>query len=111
MRRSSLFALMFIIALSAFSYGAVMADGDDPSDDEEKEAVENFTVDDVKYHVTDEGVVEVEGVEDAATSIVIPKEVTFEETKFKVTAITEDAFSGNTKLTSVNICGGVKEIL
>ena len=101
---------MFIIALSAFSYGAVLADGDDPSDDEEKEAVENFTVDDVKYHVTDEGVVEVEGVEDAATSIVIPKEVTFEETKYKVSAITEDAFSGNSKLTSVNIAGSVKEI-
>jgi len=110
MRRSSLFALMFIIALSAFSYGAVLADGDDPSDDEEKEAVENFTVGDVKYHVTDEGVVEVEGVEDGATSIVIPKEVTFEETKYKVTAMTEDAFSGNTKLTSVNIAGSVKEI-
>ena len=110
MRRSSLFALMFIIALSAFSYGAVLADGDDPSDDEEKEAVENFTVGDVKYHVTDEGVVEVEGVEDGATSIVIPKEVTFEETNYKVTAMTEDAFSGNSKLTSVNIAGSVKEI-
>ena len=72
MRRSSIFALMFIIALSAFSYSAVLEDGDGSSDDEEKEAAENFTVDDVKYHVTDEGVVEVEGVEDAAASIAIP---------------------------------------
>ena len=110
MRRSSIFALMFIIALSAFSYSAVLEDGDGSSDDEEKEAVENFTVDDVKYHVTDEGVVEVEGVEDAAASIAIPKEVTYEETNSKVTAIVEHAFSENKTLTSVSIAGSVKEI-
>lgn len=109
MRRSSLFALMFIIALSAFSYGAVLADGDESSDDEEKEAVENFTVDDVKYHVTDEGMVEVEGVEDGATSIVIPKEVTYEETKYKVTAIVENAFKGS-GLTKIEMDEGVEKI-
>lgn len=112
MRRSSLLALMFIIALSAFSYGAILADGDDSSDDEEKEVVENFTVDDVKYHVTDEGVVEVEGVEDAATSIVIPKEVTFEETTYKVTSIVvgKALFKDCAKLTTVEIDCDVEEI-
>ena len=38
MRRSSLFVLMFIMALSAFSYGAIIADDDkDPDGEEEKE--------------------------------------------------------------------------
>ena len=134
MRRTSLFVLVFIMALSAFSLGVGLSydanpfadddtetvegtdtDGEgegegEGEEEEEKEPVERFTVEGVMYHVTEEGVVEVEGVEEGATSIVIPKEVTYEEENYKVTAITEDAFTGNKALTSVTIEGSIKEI-
>ena len=117
MRRSSLFVLMFIMALSAFSYGAIIADDDkDPDGEEEKEEqeeeepVDSFTVDNVMYHVTEEDIVEVVGIEDGATTIVIPKEVTYEEEKYKVTSIVDDVFAGNMNLTSVSIAGSIKEI-
>ena len=130
MRRSSLFVLVFIMALSAFSIGVGLsyeanpfADDDtetvggsdtegegEGEGEEEVEPVERFTVEGVQYHVTEEGVVEVEGVESSATSIVIPEEVTYEEITYKVTAIVENAFAGNKKLASVSIAGSVKEI-
>ena len=120
MRRSSLFVLVFIMALSAFSVGVGFSYAANPFIDdetetvegegEEAEVVENFTVDNVKYHVTDEGVVEVEGAEDGATSITIPKEVKYEDVTYKVTTLVEDAFRQNTSLASVTILGGVKEI-
>ena len=120
MRRSSLFVLVFIMALSAFSVGVGFSYAANPFIDdetetvegegEEAEVVENFTVDNVKYHVTDEGVVEVEGAEDGATSITIPKEVKYEDVTYKVTTLVEDAFRQNTSLASVSILGGVKEI-
>ena len=120
MRRSSLFVLVFIMALSAFSVGVGFSYAANPFIDdetetvegegEEAEVVENFTVDNVKYHVTDEGVVEVEGAEDGATSITIPKEVKYKDVTYKVTTLVEDAFRQNTSLASVTILGGVKEI-
>ncbi len=110
MRRSFLFVLGFIMALSAFSFGVALLDDGDPSEEEETEVVENFTVDGVKYHVTDadKGLVEVEGVEDAATKVVIPEKVTFEETEYLVTVITKDAFAQNTTLKDVEIAESVK---
>lgn len=112
MRRSFLFVLVFILTLSAFAYGAVLLDDGDSSEEEEKEAVENFSVDDVKYHVTDadKGIVEVEGLEDGATSIVIPEKVTYEEVDYQVTAIAKDAFAQNKALTKVEIDVDVDEI-
>lgn len=123
MRRTSLFVLVFIMALSAFSLGVGLsydanpfADDDtetvegEGEEEEEVEPVERFTVEGVQYHVTEEGVVEVEGLEATATNIVIPNEVTFEEVTYQVTAITENVFQKNKKLTSVSIAGSVKEI-
>ena len=120
------------MALSAFSFGVglsydanpfadddtetvegtdIVGEGEGEGEGEEEvEPVERFTVEGVMYHVTEEGVVEVEGVEEGATSIVIPEEVTYEETTYQVTAIVENAFSGNKTLTSVSIAGSVKEI-
>ena len=133
MRRTSLFVLGFIMALSAFSLGIGLSyeanpfanddtevvDGTDPEGEgegeegegeEEVEPVERFTAEGVMYHVTEEGIVEVEGVEEGVSCIVIPKEVTYEETTYKVTAFAENAFSGNWTLTSVSIAGSVKKI-
>lgn len=112
MRRSFLFVLVFIMTLSAVAYGAALLDDGDPSEEEETEVVENFSVDDVKYHVTDadKGLVEVEGVEDAATKVVIPEKVTFDEKEYQVTAITKDAFAQNKTLKEVEIGESVKPL-
>ena len=107
MRKSALLVLVFIMALSAFSFGAFVPEGEG---EEEKESVDHFSVDNVKYHVTEDGVVEIEGIEDGATSIAIPKDVKYEEETYKVTAIAESAFSQNKTLVSVTIPGSVKEI-
>lgn len=126
MRRSSLFVLVFIMTLSAFSIGAGLSydanpfaddetgivegsDTEGEEGEEEAEPVENFTVDNVMYHVTDDGVVEVEGLE-AAAIIVIPKEVIYEEVTYKVTAIVENAFAQTLTLTSISIPGSIKKI-
>ena len=109
MRKSALLVLVFIMALSAFSFGAFVPEGEG-EEEEEKESVDHFSVDNVKYHVTEDGVVEIEGIEDGATSIAIPKEVKYEEETYKVTAIAESAFSQNKNLVSVTIPGSVKEI-
>ena len=131
MRRTSLFVLVFIMALSAFSLGVGLSydappfadddtetvDGTDTEgegeseEEEEVEPIERFTVEGVQYHVTEEDVVEVEGVEADATSIVIPKEVTYEEVTYQVNSITENAFQQNKIMTSVSIAGSVKEIV
>lgn len=124
MRRSSLFVLVFIMALSAFSVGVGISyaaapflddeteavEGEEGEEEEEEEAVENFTVDDVMYHVTEEGVVEVEGVEDGATGITIPKEVKYEDETYQVTTITEEAFKGCSGLKTVEIACDIERI-
>ena len=125
MRRSSLFVLALIKALSSFSLGVSLsydanpfaddetevAEGtEEEGEEEEKEPVENFTVEGVMYHVTAEDVVEVEGAEADATSIVIPKEVEYEEVTYKVTTIIEKAFSKNVTLAKVEVSEGVEKI-
>ena len=121
MRRSSLFVLVFIMALSAFSVGVGISYAAAPflddeteavegAEEEEEEAVENFTADDVMYHVTEEGVVEVDGVEDGATGITIPKEVKYEDETYQVTTITEDAFKGCSGLKTVEIACDIERI-
>ena len=128
MRRSSLFVLVFIMALSAFSIGVGMSydanpfaddeteavegsdsEGEEGEGEEEEEPVENFAVDNIMYHVTEEGVVEVEGLE-TATNIVIPKEVIYEEVTYQVKSIVENAFTQNKTLSSISIPGSIKEI-
>lgn len=118
-----------MMALSAFSLGVGLSFGANPfadddtetvegaegegegeGEEEEKEPVENFTVDHILYHVTEEGVVEIEGVEEGVTTVAIPKEVTFEEETYQVKAIAENAFAQNRTLSSVTIPGSVKEI-
>ncbi len=125
MRRLSLFVLALIMALSSFSLGVSLsydanpfaddetevAEGtEEEGEEEEKEPVENFTVEGVMYHVTAEDVVEVEGAEADATSIVIPKEVEYEEVTYKVTTIIEKAFSKNVTLAKVEVSEGVEKI-
>ena len=125
MRKSALFVLVFMLTLSAFSigvglsYGYTRADDDteevgdsesEGEEEEEKEPVEFFTVDHVVYHVTEEGIVEIQGTEEGAANIVIPEEVTYEEETYQVTAIAENAFAQNRALEAVVIPGSVKEI-
>lgn len=114
------------MAMSAFAFGAGLAYGANPfADDEtetvdgpaaeseepeEEEPVENFAADGVMYHVTGDGIVEVEGAEAGATAITIAKEVKYEDVTYRVTSIVEKAFGGHATLTKVDISEGVEKI-
>ena len=128
MRKSALFVLVFIMALSAFSIGVglsyennLFADDDtetvgstradgDGKDKEKEEEVKDFTVKAVHYKVKAEGEVEVDDHGTDTTVIVIPKEVTYKKKTYKVTSIVERAFYQNTTLKSVTIEGGGTKI-
>ena len=128
MRKSALFVLVFIMALSAFSIGVglsyennLFADDDtetvgstradgDGKDKEKEEEVKDFTVKAVHYKVKAEGEVEVDDRGTDTTVIVIPKEVTYKKKTYKVTSIVERAFYQNTTLKSVTIEGGGTKI-
>ena len=124
MRKSALFVLVFIMALSAFSIGVGLSynyqffAGDDSEtvsgtraddkdkDKEKEEEVKDFKVKGVHYRVKADGEVEVDDKGTDTTVIVIPKEVTYKKKTYKVTSIVEKAFYQNKTLKSVTIEGG-----
>ena len=126
MKRLSLFALVFIMALATYPYVAELANDDNTpeteevddqegeegeGEEEEEYDPENFTIDDIKYHLTASGEVEiVESATDVA-DLVIPEEITDKkDNTYKVTSIAEKVFYQTTTLTSVTIPSTVKNI-
>lgn len=117
MRRSSLFVLVFIMALSAFSYGVALSNDDNTSGsetvidgEEEEEEVEDFIVKAVHYHVIGEDSVEVDDYGTDTTVVVIPNEVTYQENTYQVISVAEKAFYQNETLISVTIESGVEDV-
>ena len=126
MKRLSLFALVFIMALATYPYVAELANDDNTpeteevddqegeegeGEEEEEYDPENFTIDDIKYHLTASGEVEiVESATDVA-DLVIPEEITDKkDNTYKVTSIAEKVFYQADKLRAVTIPATVKLI-
>lgn len=72
---------------------------------------ETFSSNDMKYEITSSGKVTVTGyTSTSATMVTIPATVTYGGVTYKVTAIGDGAFAGNTKLKTVIIGDNVTEI-
>ena len=114
------------MALATYPYVAELANDDNTpeteevddqegeegeGEEEEEYDPENFTIDDIKYHLTASGEVEiVESATDVA-DLVIPEEITDKkDNTYKVTSIAEKVFYQTTTLTSVTIPSTVKNI-
>lgn len=85
-----------------------------PETTEAPKAGETKTVDGNKYKVTDAAkgkeTVTYTGSEKKTDKVSVPSTIKIGETSYKVTAIGDNAFSGNTKLTSVTIPSSVTKI-
>ena len=126
MKRLSLFALVFIMALATYPYVAELANDDNTpeteevddqegeegeGEEEEEYDPENFTIDDIKYHLTAPGEVEIVESASEVADLVIPEEITDKkDNTYKVTSIAEKVFYQTTTLTSVTIPSTVKNI-
>lgn len=129
MKRLSLFALVFIMALATYPYVAELANDDNTpeteevddqegeegeegeGEEEEEYDPENFTIDDIKYHLTASGEVEIVESASEVADLVIPEEITDKkDNTYKVTSIAEKVFYQTTTLTSVTIPSTVKNI-
>ena len=126
MKRLSLFALVFIMALATYPYVAELANDDNTpeteevddqegeegeGEEEEEYDPENFTIDDIKYHLTAPGEVEIVESASEITDLVIPEEITDKkENTYKVTSIAEKVFYQADKLRAVTIPATVKMI-
>lgn len=111
------------MAISTFPYVASLASDDNTpeteaveeedgeGEEEEDDDPENITIDDVKYHITAPGEVEVAESETDVAILVIPEKITDKKEKsYTVTAIAEKVFYQVGTLTSVTIPATVKKI-
>ena len=126
MKRLSLFALVFIMALATYPYVAELANDDNTpeteevddqegeegeGEEEEEYDPENFTIDDIKYHLTAPGEVEIVESASEVADLVIPEEITDKkENVYQVTSIAEKVFYQADKLRAVTIPATVKLI-
>ena len=72
--------------------------------------VDTFTVSDFTYRVLQGTTVEVAAYAGSAASLTVPATVAYQGVTYQVKAIGEEAFMGNTALTSISLPNGIETI-
>ena len=73
-------------------------------------AVDTFTVSELTYRVLEGTTVEVASYSGSAASLTVPATVAYQGVTYDVKAIGEEAFMGNTTLTSISLPNGIEII-